>query len=104
MGYYRKLKEREGETVYENLSIPTVNEVVHISPYIIGIDQKFICDPKAVKKRLPKEYISRLRRVWPSGLNSMNKVMMMNTCATSLFQYHMFGMLERLALVESKDN
>ena len=62
MGYYRKLKEREGVTLYENLSIPAVNEVIHICPYIIGIDQEFISDPKAVKKRLPKEYISRLRR------------------------------------------
>ena len=65
-----------------------MNEAIHISPYIIGIDQEFISDPKAVKKRLPRVHLEA-EEVWSSGLNSMNKVMMMSTCATSLFQYHM---------------
>ena len=48
---------------------------------------------KTVKKKLVEKYVSRLRRIWSSDLNSKYKVQATNVWAVSIFRYF-FGILK----------
>ena len=48
---------------------------------------------KTVKKKLEEKYVSRLRRIWSSDLNSKYKVQATNVWAVSIFRYF-FGILK----------
>ena len=70
--------------------IPAVNKG---NPYkYLGIEQAFEPDQMAVKARLFKEYLSRLKRIWFSDLNAKHKVQASNVWAVSVYHYY-FGLL-----------
>ena len=53
----------------------------------LGIEQVFKPDLKAIRGRLSKTYVKRLRKIWSSDLNSKHKVQATNVWAVSIFRY-----------------
>ena len=63
-------------------------------PYkYLGIEQVIEPGLKTVKKKLMEKYMSRLRRIWSSDLNSKYKPQATNIWAVSIFKYF-FGILK----------
>ena len=60
------------------------------NPYkCLGIEQVFKPELKTIRQRLKKTYVSRLRKIWTSPLNSKNKVHATNTWAVAFFRYYL---------------
>ena len=53
----------------------------------LGLSQLFLTSTTKTKTRVKREYFSRVRKTWESGLNSRNKVTMTNSWAVSVLRY-----------------
>ena len=86
-----KLREGGALALSEDRTIPAASRD---DPYkYLGIEQVIEPDLKTVKKKLVEKYVSRLRRIWSSDLNSKYKAQATNVWAVSIFRYF-FGILK----------
>ena len=86
-----ELQEGSAFVLFDDRIVPAASKD---DPYrYLGVEQ--VIDPalKTVKKILVEKYVSRLRRIWSSDLNSKYKAQATNVWAVSIFRYF-FGILK----------